>query len=126
MADTCRAPSGQQPFSFGLKPQTLAFVVVPILALAPLMVLIVLPFTLQLAGRVMGWYLRKKTDGRRAHLLELMAGDEKQFRQKNTAGKDGTDDDWETIESHTVGSAGNGETGKKEWDGVIGFFHPFW
>jgi hypothetical protein len=136
MADTCASsPPGQRPFSFGLDPWTLAFVVTPLLAVAPLATLLGVPFVTRLIGGVLGWYLRRKTDGRRSHLIELMDEDDKKFREEQgsntTAGLDATvnadeEDEWEKVDTYAVGSSPNGDKEEKEWDGIVGFFHPFW
>ena len=35
-------------------------------------------------------------------------------------------DGWEAIDAYGLGSAKNGEKAEQEWDGIVGFFHPFW
>jgi len=120
MSDTCVAPSGDRLTYFGLAPSTLAFIIVPALAMAPLLTLIVVPWVVSKVCRVMGWYLRRKTEGRRAHLVELMEDDDAKYG-------DGEDQDgWESIDAQGLGSAKNGGKAEREWDGIVGFFHPFW
>jgi len=34
-------------------------------------------------------------------------------------------DGWENVDANTVGTASNGAKGEEEWDGIVGFFHPF-
>jgi alpha-1,2-mannosyltransferase len=89
-----------------------------------------LPYIWRLAGSTLGWYLRQRTESQRQYLLETMAADEKRFQeqkkqqqQQTTKKNDSSDDDWENVEAEAVASAGNGE---KDWDGIVGFFHPFW
>jgi alpha-1,2-mannosyltransferase len=41
-------------------------------------------------------------------------------------GRGNSDEEWENIESFAVGTAKNGEKADREWDGIVGFFHPFW
>lgn len=36
------------------------------------------------------------------------------------------DGECEEVEKHTAGSAKNGGEADDEWEGIIGFFHPFW
>ena len=31
----------------------------------------------------------------------------------------------ESVDAYAVGFAKNGEKGEQEWDGIVGFFHPF-
>lgn len=54
-----------------------------------------------------------------------MEEDEKAYLEKKTAGEKTLDGDWENVEAYAVGSSPNGQTGEKQWDGVVGFFHPF-
>ncbi|CAK7205671.1 asparagine-linked glycosylation protein [Sporothrix eucalyptigena] len=92
-----------------------------------------LPYIWRLAGSTLGWYLRQRTEGQRQFLLEMMAADEKRFQDqkkqkvvKEAQKKvDGSDDDWENIEAEATASSGNGERGASDWDGIVGFFHPF-
>jgi alpha-1,2-mannosyltransferase len=98
---------------------------VTVLAVVPLVALFVLPVAWRLVGGLLGWYLRKKTEGRRCRIVEVMERDERSFAESKPAGR-GSDDEWENIETYAVGASGNGEKGQKEWDGIVGFFHPFW
>jgi alpha-1,2-mannosyltransferase len=127
MAETCRAPDGSQPFSFGMSPNVLAFVVVPILALTPITALLVVPMLWRAIGSMLGWYLRKKTDGRRSHILELVEADQKKYQEENKSRRSSdVEDGWENVDADAVGTAKNGDKGEEEWDGIVGFFHPFW
>lgn len=49
--------------------------------------------------------------------------DEAEF-EKNKGRRDS--DEWENVDAYAVGTAGNGEKGQSEWDGIVGFYHPFW
>jgi alpha-1,2-mannosyltransferase len=80
-----------------------SLVVVPVACLTPLAILIFAPLFRRAVGALLAWYLRKKTDGRRSHILELIEADEKDFGGYVPSGKGGDDD----------------------WDGIVGFFHPF-
>lgn len=74
----------------------------------------------------MGGYLRKKTEGRRGQILELVEKDQKEWEEK--VGKEKRDsDEWETVDSYAAATAKNGEKAvDAEWEGIVGFFHPFW
>ena len=69
----------------------------------------------------LGWTLRKRTEGRRAHLLALMTEEDKAARANDPQGSSETklvfdvDDDLKIPLDK-----------QKDWDGVVGFFHPFW
>lgn len=57
--------------------------------------------------------------------MELVAKDEIAWAEESE--KEGRDsDDWENVEGYAGASAGNGEKGDSEFDGIVGFFHPFW
>jgi len=75
-------------------------------------------------GGTFGYYLRKKTAGRRAQILELVEAEEKEFLAQGGNRKDSNE--WENVDSYAVGRAKNSEEGDAEWDGIVGFFHPFW
>lgn len=112
------APSGQDALPFGL---TLISVLVPtlVLASAPFIVRYGVPWLWWSTGSLAGKYLRHKTEGRRTHILEVMAEDEKKYQDTNKS------DSKESI----VRAFGGALDSKKEddkWDGVVGFFHPFW
>jgi len=119
MPETCSAPSGQTPFSFGLDPWTLAYIVVPIIAISPIAIFIMFPYILKGLGSLLGLYLRKKTEGRKAQLLELMNAEQQSFTQTSRKGASGT--------KGNVQAQASGSSGKKDadWTGVVGFFHPF-
>ena len=61
-------------------------------------------------GSAGGWYLRKKTEGRRALICQLTETLEEDFRTagKSRGGTTTTDNDRDA-----------------DWDGIVGFFHPF-
>ena len=104
-------------------------IVVPLLCLAPLATLVLVPLLWRALGAALGWYLRKKTDGRRCHILDLVAADEKKYREegRNSPGGDsGEDAGWERVDAHTTGTSKNGGRADDDWDGIVGFFHPFW
>ncbi|OHE97604.1 alpha-1,2-mannosyltransferase alg-11 [Colletotrichum orchidophilum] len=119
MPETCTAPSGQKPFSFGLDPWTLAYVVVPIIAFTPIATFIIFPLVIKGIGSLLGWYLRKKTEGRRAQLLELKTAEQQKFTQTAQQNSGGGKNIAQTKAS------GSAEKKDAEWTGVVGFFHPF-
>lgn len=130
---SCKAPSGQDQWSpFGLSPTSVALLALP-LGLIPFFVLFGIPALWQALGSVAGTYLRNKTDGRRAQLLEVMAQDEKSYLSNGKTGDDpeeevekGKKDIWKKIEASIQGKLPKGDKADKEWSGIIGFFHPFW
>ncbi|EFQ30117.1 glycosyl transferase group 1 [Colletotrichum graminicola] len=119
MPETCSAPSGQKPFSFGLDPWTLVYVVVPIIAISPIAIFIMFPYIMRGLGSLLGLYLRKKTEGRKAQLLELMNAEQQSFTQTSRKGASSTKDN---VQAQASGSS---EKKDADWTGVVGFFHPF-
>ncbi|OAA57480.1 alpha-mannosyltransferase [Niveomyces insectorum RCEF 264] len=103
-----------------------SFTVAALVTAAAVTVLL-LPSIWRLAGSTLGWYLRQRTESQRQQLLQVMAADEKLFQdERRAAGSSDDDDDgWENVEACTTGSVGNGEKGEKDWEGIVGFFHPF-
>lgn len=134
MADSCAAhgattcsPDASSRFMDG---KFLSHVVVPLLCLAPLATFLLFPLLWRAAGSFLGWYLRKKTDGRRCHILELVESDEKKYREyrrdSTSSEEGGAGGGWEKVDASTTGTAKNGDKGDDDWDGIVGFFHPFW
>lgn len=129
-------------------PSVLSMVVLGLLAFAPLLTAFVGPPAARHLGAWLGWYLRKKTDGRREQLADIVEADERAWaeaaekkgragaggglsggekKKKPAEAEDVDDDGWEKVdEAYAVGTARNGEKADDEWDGIVGFFHPFW
>ncbi|TAQ83417.1 hypothetical protein B7494_g8259 [Chlorociboria aeruginascens] len=110
-------------YTFGLHNRWFTISLALIVGLGPLTLLLGGPKIFGYIGRTIGYYLRKKTAGRRAQILETVDTDEKEFIAKGGERRDS--DEWENVEAYAVGSSKNGEKADKEWDGIVGFFHPF-
>jgi alpha-1,2-mannosyltransferase len=124
MDETCRAPDGSEMWTFGMNQKTTNLLWLLLIASTPLAIMILGPKLLFKVGSMFGYYLRKKTAGRKAQILELVDADEKEFKEEGGERRDS--DEWENVEAYAVGSSKNGEKADKEWDGIVGFFHPFW
>ncbi|KAI0535588.1 glycosyltransferase family 4 protein [Xylaria digitata] len=77
-------------------------------------------------GSWIGWYLRKKTDGRHALIIRATEDSETSLRDKNKsdgATSVGTPNDGERGEKEKGDD--NGEKDDRDWNGIVGFFHPF-
>lgn len=92
-----------------------------------------------------GWLIRRRTRSRREYVIARARSDEEELN-KTLRATDSTsaqarssteDEDWEKVDSNagpgggrtpTNSDGGSGEEAKKpdDWDGIIGFFHPFW
>jgi len=123
MADTCVAPDGSEMWTFGFTSKLATVLLTLTVAFIPITIFFLGPKLLFYVGGTFGYYLRKKTEGRRAQILEAVEKDEKEFAEK---GERRDSDEWESVDAYAVGTAKNGEKGDKEWDGIVGFFHPFW
>ncbi len=105
-----------------------AYVIVSLLAFVPLFWFALGPLLWRGVGTALGWVLRRKTDGRRAQILQVMNDDEEAYQANNKDKKESgsEDDEWEAVSAHALGTAQNGDKGEKDWEGIVGFFHPFW
>lgn len=93
-----------------------------VVAFAPLLTVFVVPRLIRAVGLFLGWTLTKKTEGRKAHLLALMdeenakaLGGEKELETNSTSSGE-----WQSVQD----PASEGKSAS--FDGIIGFFHPFW
>ncbi|KAF3077613.1 hypothetical protein CFAM422_000815 [Trichoderma lentiforme] len=114
MADKCSAEAAtcSQPSSaLGRNSSSMA-IFVTFVATSPLILLFVLP----LIASGIGWILRVKTDGTRKHLVSLMDEEHKKYLQQRPESGSTTND--------SLDANGNLKD-SKDWDGVVGFFHPF-
>ena len=84
------------------------------------------PLFVRTLGRWLGWHLQSRSRGRRAILAARVCAEEKQWLEKHQGGNPSEDEEWETIDSYAAGLARKGEKAEREWEGVVGFFHPFW
>ena len=71
-----------------------------------------------------GQYLRRSSRARRELLLARVATETKNYEAEHTRIEDY---DWEEIASvATSGTMSSSNKGNKQWEGIVGFFHPFW
>ena len=100
-----------------------------VLGFTPMAVVLLGPKLFFWIGNWVGYYLRKKTAGMKAQILELTTAEEREWEETNRKEKEKRrdSDEWENVEGYAVGTMGkNGENGGQEWNGIVGFFHPFW
>ncbi|EEA27813.1 asparagine-linked glycosylation protein [Talaromyces marneffei ATCC 18224] len=101
--------------------------------LIPIATFFVIPaavgYILKLALRSLGWSLKNKTNARRELILSQVRVEEEHYQEtaksavSSSAGPE--DDDWERVDGTVPSVAGNGEPLGEDWEGIIGFFHPF-
>lgn len=102
------------------------YVTISLVTIGPLLALFI-PFIWRLVGSSLGWYLRRKTDGRRCHILEVVEADERKYRDSKSAkGRKEEKEDRDTFNNTEATGTSDGKVYDKDWDGIVGFFHPFW
>lgn len=79
-----------------------------------------------LGGNAAGWYLRRKSQARKEAILLQAKREEKSHYAKQHPPPRPVDGDWEKVESYASGPTINGGPAGDDWEGLIGFFHPFW
>jgi len=125
MTETCRAPDGREVHTFGMTKSTTIMVAL-VLGFFPLVVVLFGSKLLFWLGSTLGFYLRNKTAGRKAQILEATIQEEEEWEKGGKGKERRHSDEWESVDAYAVGTARNGEKGEQEWDGIVGFFHPFW
>jgi alpha-1,2-mannosyltransferase len=93
--------------------------------------------------RGVGWLIWRRTRSRRDYVIARARSEEKELRASRppkvpttSLSRNGAEDeDWEKVDSSGPGvqtatssesSSNSGNTSSDNWDGIIGFFHPFW
>lgn len=111
-----------------MDPFTILLFLATLAAGVPVLAYFLVPTVAHALGVVAGTYLRKRTEGRRAQLLELMVSDEKAFQQAKESGRSSSDSNgWDHVEALSEKSAGGADKQASDsWSGIVGFFHPFW
>jgi len=74
---------------------------------------------------LVGSNVKSKTASRKQLFLDRAAKEEAEASRKDATSQSQLDGEWEKIENSTPSST-NGDKETKSWEGVIGFFHPFW
>ena len=76
-------------------------------------------------GRTVGRHLIRRTRARRRSILAETKSDEEDADVRRRVSVKSEDPDWVEVESHPSGSATNGGQAPEDWEGVVGFLHPF-
>ncbi|EPE36569.1 UDP-Glycosyltransferase/glycogen phosphorylase [Glarea lozoyensis ATCC 20868] len=122
MADMCTTPDGASMWTLGLGSKWFSIISVSILGFFPLVLILLGPKLVFYLGSIVGYYLRKKTAGRRAQILDLVETEEKEYLAGLKERRDS--DEWENVQSDLADEKG-GAAPDRDWDGIVGFFHPF-
>ncbi|KAG9204470.1 asparagine-linked glycosylation protein [Epicoccum nigrum] len=98
---------------------TLFFVGLSLL-LPVLLAVVFFPALVRFLGAQAGYYLRRSSRTRRELLLARVATESKNYEAQHAETEDG---DWEEVAS--VAKDGGANKADKQWEGIVGFFHPF-
>jgi len=74
---------------------------------------------------ILGANVKSRTASRKQLFLDRAAKEESESSRKDSTAQSQLDGEWEKIDTSTPSSI-NGDKETKSWEGVIGFFHPFW
>ncbi|KAM0738478.1 hypothetical protein ACQRIT_006215 [Beauveria bassiana] len=104
-------------------------VVTVVISMLPWFLYLGPPIAWRLLGRFVGFLLRKKTEGRRSVLVSAMDEESDKFASENVESKSSSGDEWEKVSGDAEHASANKldklKDKTKDWDGIIGFFHPF-
>jgi alpha-1,2-mannosyltransferase len=81
--------------------------------------------TLHFVAALLGQHLRRSSRTRCELLLARVATETK-AHEADVKNKKREDDDWEQVGTTPPGSAVKHGQMDSDWDGIVGFFHPFW
>jgi len=82
----------------------------------------------QICGSAIGRHIRQETHQRRELIIARVNAEKKQYQERGRA-QATVDEEWEKVDgsrSHSQSDVQPDLSVGKSWDGVIGFFHPFW
>lgn len=85
-------------------------------------------YTIGFALRTLGWSIQRRTADRRQAILDRVRVEREDFdskRDKRTS-KSSEDEEWEKVDDTAPGTPPKGKGTEDDWDGIVGFFHPFW
>ena len=74
---------------------------------------------------VYGFIIQSNSDSRRKSIRAQVLRDQEAFDNEKRPSPKSEDDDWEQISSEISSRAATKKTSKSDYDGFIGFFHPF-
>ena len=87
-----------------------------------------LPRLVRASAKAVGWRVRKRTSTRKSLLIARANTEKKQHEDRNSS-QTSLDDEWERVERSGSDSNEDVKTegrASKDWDGLVGFLHPFW
>ncbi|OJD25018.1 hypothetical protein ACJ73_03622, partial [Blastomyces percursus] len=75
--------------------------------------------------RLIGWLISRKYRWKRDLLRARIKLDEKEYQSIRPKYAKQEDEDWEKVETGGMGTASHADAMEDDWEGIIGFFHPF-
>lgn len=93
------------------------------LLLSVLVSVVFFPSIVRFLGQQVGHHLRRSSHARRELLLARVANETKHYEAEHSEIEDY---DWEEIASVATGGRAGSNKDDKQWEGIVGFFHPFW
>lgn len=84
-----------------------------------------IPWTVNLTGKAVGLHLSRKTNAQRDFIIANAKREEEDYNEKERVSSESEDADWVAIGDRPGGVAPNGGTAPDDWEGVVGFLHPF-
>ncbi|OJJ47493.1 hypothetical protein ASPZODRAFT_64276 [Penicilliopsis zonata CBS 506.65] len=85
-------------------------------------------YTPKLLLRSIGCLIQKRTKSRREFILGRVRAEQEEYlakQAKSSLRPPADDEDWEKVDSSSDKTTGNKTGGDDDWDGIVGFFHPF-
>ncbi|KAI9885408.1 MAG: hypothetical protein M1823_002792 [Watsoniomyces obsoletus] len=98
---------------------------VAVIVLALSAAFFVVPLVIRAGGRLFGWSVKQSTQDRRKLLFRRVKAEQKAYGLRKSRTNSRDDDEWEQVEKSTSSITKNGVVADEDWEGVIGFFHPF-
>ena len=86
---------------------------------------IVLPWLIILTAKLVGWRLVRTASARRTTILATTRQEEEAYHERVRISPNSEDADWVEVEEHPAGTAPNGGQAPDDWNGIVGFLHPF-
>ena len=83
------------------------------------------PRLINLTAKFLGWNLIRTTKKRRNAILATTRSEEEAHHEKERVSPKSEDADWVEVENYPAGTSPNGEQAPDDWDGIVGFLHPF-
>lgn len=95
-----------------------------LVSLAALLICLI-PGIIELSGRAVGSRISRKSKARRDIILARAKQEREDYYENERVSPKSEDGDWVEVEDHPGGVAENGRKASREWEGIVGFLHPF-